>query len=155
MYAVPIPCILQPCSKLLGFSNGLLSFLFQILQENGYHMLFLSARSISQAYHTRQFLFNLKQVMIKLSLVLNLKNEKRKEMRWNEKSTDWIFIIFYYFCMCRMGKFCQMVLFLFPLMDSFPPYIGKVTNLLIFRFCFFSMFPFLTCKRVVYVYCTR
>ncbi|CAH2042918.1 unnamed protein product, partial [Thlaspi arvense] len=32
-----------------------------ILQENGYQLLFLSARAISQAYITRQFLFNLKQ----------------------------------------------------------------------------------------------
>ncbi|KAF6139079.1 hypothetical protein GIB67_010805 [Kingdonia uniflora] len=31
------------------------------LQENGYQLLFLSARAISQAYLTRQFLFNLKQ----------------------------------------------------------------------------------------------
>ncbi|KAF3772290.1 Phosphatidate phosphatase [Nymphaea thermarum] len=31
------------------------------MQENGYQMLFLSARAISQAYLTRQFLFNLKQ----------------------------------------------------------------------------------------------
>lgn len=33
-----------------------------LLQENGYQLLFLSARSISQAYLTRQFLFNLMQV---------------------------------------------------------------------------------------------
>ncbi|GKV04646.1 hypothetical protein SLEP1_g16783 [Rubroshorea leprosula] len=39
-------------------------FIYQIsciLQENDYELLFLSARSISQAYHTRQFLINLKQ----------------------------------------------------------------------------------------------
>ncbi|KAM7517078.1 hypothetical protein LguiA_006661 [Lonicera macranthoides] len=35
--------------------------LFSAIKENGYQMLFLSARAISQAYHTRQFLFNLKQ----------------------------------------------------------------------------------------------
>jgi phosphatidate phosphatase LPIN len=35
--------------------------LFNAIKENGYHMLYLSARSISQAYLTRQFLFNLKQ----------------------------------------------------------------------------------------------
>lgn len=34
-----------------------------MLQENGYQLLFLSARAISQAYHTRQFLLNLKQVI--------------------------------------------------------------------------------------------
>lgn len=39
------------------------AFLSRVLQENGYQLLFLSARAISQAYHTRQFLFNLKQVM--------------------------------------------------------------------------------------------
>lgn len=32
------------------------------LQENGYEVMFLSARAISQAYLTRQFLLNLKQV---------------------------------------------------------------------------------------------
>lgn len=31
-------------------------------QDNGYELLFLSARAISQAYLTRQFLFNVKQV---------------------------------------------------------------------------------------------
>uniref|UniRef100_A0A7N0SXK3 LNS2/PITP domain-containing protein n=1 Tax=Kalanchoe fedtschenkoi TaxID=63787 RepID=A0A7N0SXK3_KALFE len=35
--------------------------LFSAIKENGYHLLFLSARSISQSYLTRQFLFNLKQ----------------------------------------------------------------------------------------------
>ncbi|GFY86870.1 phosphatidic acid phosphohydrolase 2 [Actinidia rufa] len=35
--------------------------LFSDIKENGYQLLFLSARAISQAYHTRQFLFNLKQ----------------------------------------------------------------------------------------------
>ncbi|KAK3029432.1 hypothetical protein RJ639_037717, partial [Escallonia herrerae] len=35
--------------------------LFTAIKENGYQFLFLSARAISQAYHTRQFLFNLKQ----------------------------------------------------------------------------------------------
>ncbi|XP_010064731.2 phosphatidate phosphatase PAH2 [Eucalyptus grandis] len=35
--------------------------LFLAIKENGYQLLFLSARSISQAYLTRQFLFNLKQ----------------------------------------------------------------------------------------------
>jgi phosphatidate phosphatase LPIN len=32
-----------------------------VLQENGYELLFLSARAISQADLTRQFLFNVKQ----------------------------------------------------------------------------------------------
>ncbi|XVE55918.1 hypothetical protein DITRI_Ditri03aG0195700 [Diplodiscus trichospermus] len=35
--------------------------LFSAIKENGFQLLFLSARSISQAYHTRQFLVNLKQ----------------------------------------------------------------------------------------------
>ncbi|KAL3340485.1 hypothetical protein AABB24_028893 [Solanum stoloniferum] len=35
--------------------------LFSAIKENGYHLLFLSARAISQAYLTRQFLFNLMQ----------------------------------------------------------------------------------------------
>jgi hypothetical protein len=32
------------------------------MQDNGYELLFLSARAISQAYVTRQFLINVKQV---------------------------------------------------------------------------------------------
>lgn len=35
--------------------------LFSAIKENGYQLLFLSARAISQAHLTRQFLFNLKQ----------------------------------------------------------------------------------------------
>lgn len=35
--------------------------LFSAIKENGYQLLFLSARAISQAYLTRQFLLNLKQ----------------------------------------------------------------------------------------------
>ncbi|XP_012071674.1 phosphatidate phosphatase PAH2 [Jatropha curcas] len=35
--------------------------LFSAIKKNGYQLLFLSARAISQAYHTRQFLVNLKQ----------------------------------------------------------------------------------------------
>ncbi|CAM8939116.1 unnamed protein product [Rhodiola kirilowii] len=35
--------------------------LFSAIKENGYQLLFLSARSISQSHLTRQFLFNLKQ----------------------------------------------------------------------------------------------
>lgn len=39
-------------------------FLFlSFLQENGYQLIFLSARAISQASVTRQFLVNLKQVI--------------------------------------------------------------------------------------------
>ncbi|KAJ0024517.1 hypothetical protein Pint_08798 [Pistacia integerrima] len=47
-------------SAIKGQHQGILNGLC-VLQENGYQLLFLSARAISQAYHTRQFLFNLKQ----------------------------------------------------------------------------------------------
>ncbi|KAF3778324.1 Phosphatidate phosphatase [Nymphaea thermarum] len=36
--------------------------LFSAIKENGYQLLFLSARAIAQAYLTRNFLHNLKQV---------------------------------------------------------------------------------------------
>jgi len=36
------------------------------LQDNGYQLLFLSARAISQAYLTRQFLVNVKQVALQI-----------------------------------------------------------------------------------------
>ncbi|GAB2219784.1 hypothetical protein Droror1_Dr00007421 [Drosera rotundifolia] len=45
----------------IDWSQTGVSHLFSAIKENGYQLLFLSARSISQAYHTRQFLFNLKQ----------------------------------------------------------------------------------------------
>lgn len=45
----------------VDWSHTGVTHLFSAIQENGYKMLFLSARAISQAYHTRQFLFNLKQ----------------------------------------------------------------------------------------------
>ncbi|XP_031497137.1 uncharacterized protein LOC116262154 isoform X2 [Nymphaea colorata] len=45
--------------------------LYSAIKENGYQMLFLSARAISQAYLTRQFLFNLKQ-----EVLLDVKSEK-------------------------------------------------------------------------------
>ncbi|KAK4429008.1 Phosphatidate phosphatase PAH2 [Sesamum alatum] len=35
--------------------------LFSAIKDNGYQLLFLSARAISQSFHTRQFLFNIKQ----------------------------------------------------------------------------------------------
>lgn len=58
-------CLLHCCNVSQQYScmeNQNFPF-FSVLQENGYQLLFLSARAISQAYHTRQFLFNLKQVM--------------------------------------------------------------------------------------------
>ncbi|XP_052201369.1 phosphatidate phosphatase PAH2-like isoform X2 [Diospyros lotus] len=45
----------------MDWSQTGVAHLFSAIKENGYQLLFLSARSISQSYHTRQFLFNLKQ----------------------------------------------------------------------------------------------
>ncbi|KAE9588422.1 putative phosphatidate phosphatase [Lupinus albus] len=45
----------------IDWSQTGVAHLFSAIQENGYQLLFLSARAISQAYHTRQFLFNLNQ----------------------------------------------------------------------------------------------
>ncbi|KAI5354500.1 hypothetical protein L3X38_007395 [Prunus dulcis] len=45
----------------VDWSQTGVTHLFSAIKENGYQLLFLSARAISQAYHTRQFLFNLKQ----------------------------------------------------------------------------------------------
>ncbi|XP_020584511.1 phosphatidate phosphatase PAH2-like [Phalaenopsis equestris] len=45
----------------VDWSQTGVAHLFSAIKENGYQLLFLSARAISQAYSTRQFLFNLKQ----------------------------------------------------------------------------------------------
>ncbi|KAL6654185.1 hypothetical protein ACP70R_007650 [Stipagrostis hirtigluma subsp. patula] len=45
----------------VDWSQNGVAHLFSAIKENGYQLLFLSARSISQAHLTRQFLFNLKQ----------------------------------------------------------------------------------------------
>ncbi|XP_027332756.1 phosphatidate phosphatase PAH2 isoform X2 [Abrus precatorius] len=45
----------------IDWSQTGVAHLFSDIKENGYQLLFLSARAISQAYHTRQFLCNLKQ----------------------------------------------------------------------------------------------
>ncbi|KAH1124069.1 hypothetical protein AAZX31_06G036900 [Glycine max] len=45
----------------IDWSQTGVAHLFSAIKENGYQLLFLSARSISQAYITRQFLVNLKQ----------------------------------------------------------------------------------------------
>uniref|UniRef100_A0A6P4AI66 phosphatidate phosphatase PAH2-like n=1 Tax=Ziziphus jujuba TaxID=326968 RepID=A0A6P4AI66_ZIZJJ len=45
----------------VDWSQTGVAHLFSAIKENGYQLLFLSARSISQAYRTRQFLLNLKQ----------------------------------------------------------------------------------------------
>ncbi|XP_019442426.1 PREDICTED: phosphatidate phosphatase PAH2-like isoform X2 [Lupinus angustifolius] len=45
----------------IDWSQTGVAHLFSAIQENGYKLLFLSACAISQAYHTRQFLFNLNQ----------------------------------------------------------------------------------------------
>nr|XP_009763105.1 PREDICTED: phosphatidate phosphatase PAH2-like isoform X2 [Nicotiana sylvestris]XP_016447118.1 PREDICTED: phosphatidate phosphatase PAH2-like isoform X2 [Nicotiana tabacum] len=45
----------------MDWSQTGVAHLFSAIKENGYHLLFLSARAISQAYLTRQFLFKLMQ----------------------------------------------------------------------------------------------
>ncbi|KAL5185605.1 Phosphatidate phosphatase PAH2 [Glycine soja] len=45
----------------IDWSQTGVAHLFSDIKGNGYQLLFLSARAISQAYHTRQFLCNLKQ----------------------------------------------------------------------------------------------
>ncbi|XP_061343613.1 phosphatidate phosphatase PAH2-like isoform X2 [Gastrolobium bilobum] len=45
----------------IDWSQTGVAHLFSDIKENGYQLLFLSARAISQASHTRNFLFNLKQ----------------------------------------------------------------------------------------------
>ncbi|KAK8513852.1 hypothetical protein V6N13_005036 [Hibiscus sabdariffa] len=45
----------------IDWSQTGVAHLFSAIKENGYQLLFLSARAISQAYITRQFLVNLKQ----------------------------------------------------------------------------------------------
>ncbi|PPE01787.1 hypothetical protein GOBAR_DD01167 [Gossypium barbadense] len=45
----------------MDWSQTGVAHLFSAIKENGYQLLFLSARAISQAYLTRQFLANLKQ----------------------------------------------------------------------------------------------
>ncbi|KAM1177331.1 hypothetical protein ACFX1X_017086 [Malus domestica] len=45
----------------VDWSHVGVTHLFSAIKENGYQLLFLSARAISQASLTRQFLFNLKQ----------------------------------------------------------------------------------------------
>jgi phosphatidate phosphatase LPIN len=44
------------------WSHSGVARLFSAIKENGYQLLFLSARAIVQAYLTKNFLFNLKQV---------------------------------------------------------------------------------------------
>ena len=45
----------------IDWSQSGVAHLFSEIKANGYQLLFLSARAISQAHHTRQFLFNLNQ----------------------------------------------------------------------------------------------
>ncbi|KAL1540435.1 phosphatidate phosphatase [Salvia divinorum] len=45
----------------MDWSQTGVAHLFTAIKENGYQLLFLSARSISQSYITRQFLLNIKQ----------------------------------------------------------------------------------------------
>lgn len=117
-YAVSIHCIQHNSWQVTT------EFVFQkpilflhVLQENGYQLLFLSARAISQAYHTRQFLFNLKQVRENCFYFL-IWSEKSKFR--NPECFIYSFllknIIFHIF---RMERLCQMGQLLFPLMDFF------------------------------------
>jgi phosphatidate phosphatase PAH1 len=66
----------------LAHLYGIFPCLFHTSQENGYQILFLSARAISQAHHTRQFLLNLNQVIhyFEIYLYFNIgQNKKTKE----------------------------------------------------------------------------
>lgn len=45
----------------MDWSQTGVAHLFSAIKENGYQLLFLSARSISQSFHTRQFLCNIRQ----------------------------------------------------------------------------------------------
>ncbi|KAL3617928.1 hypothetical protein CASFOL_038249 [Castilleja foliolosa] len=45
----------------MDWSQTGVAHLFSAIKENGYQLLFLSARSIAQSFITRQFLFNIKQ----------------------------------------------------------------------------------------------
>ncbi|WOL02790.1 hypothetical protein Cni_G11509 [Canna indica] len=55
--------VLGQFMPLVGYdwSQTGVAHLFSAIKDNGYQLLFLSARAISQAHLTRQFLFNLKQ----------------------------------------------------------------------------------------------
>lgn len=66
------------------------------LQENGYKLLFLSARSISQAYITRQFLLNLKQVMHKMRNLFSISTMCYRAREWkceNKYNLIYLFIL--------------------------------------------------------------
>ncbi|XP_022768784.1 phosphatidate phosphatase PAH2-like isoform X2 [Durio zibethinus] len=54
----------------IDWSQTGVAHLFSAIKENGYQLLFLSARAISQAYTTRQFLVNLKQLLEELLMSL-------------------------------------------------------------------------------------
>ena len=47
-------------------------YILILCQENGYQLLFLSARAIVQAYLTRNFLLNLKQVLKQLGFLQSM-----------------------------------------------------------------------------------
>lgn len=88
-------------------------FLFlSFLQENGYQLIFLSARAISQASVTRQFLVNLKQVI----------RHNAFQLFRNRKCTVLLLIL----ANTRTEKHCRMGLLLSLLMVSFLRCFGKV-----------------------------
>lgn len=63
--------IMIPIVPLKFISRGFMSNTrYWFCQDNGYQLLFLSARAIVQAYLTRNFLVNLKQVLKPFSIFL-------------------------------------------------------------------------------------
>ena len=110
-------------NNIVVHSSRFFFLLFHVLQENGYRLLFLSARAISQAYRTRQFLFNLKQVMLKeIEAWFSI-------WGWNIQIKKVpVLCLFSCFNIYKMGRLYRMGLLLFPLMDFFVLYIEKVTS---------------------------
>uniref|UniRef100_A0A453I2I6 phosphatidate phosphatase n=2 Tax=Aegilops tauschii subsp. strangulata TaxID=200361 RepID=A0A453I2I6_AEGTS len=86
----------------VDWSQNGVAHLFSAIKENGYHLLFLSARSISQAHLTRQFLFNLKQVL-KISPTLCSSVCARKSQ---------VVIILYMLNTQLSNKECQVLIYL-------------------------------------------
>lgn len=86
------------------------SFGFFVMQENGYQLLFLSARSISQSYITRQFLLNIKQVY-PIGMFLNFEYFIAEKFSLPNKNTNYSFFIiisFLYFS-CTPVNICQII----------------------------------------------
>lgn len=101
-------------------------------QENGYQLLFLSARAISQAGLTRQFLFNLKQVPLYcLTFLLHENKVVVLKVRIGMYSRVHCVLCIFVISpqtqvLCRMERDYQMGLLLFPLMGFFLLCLEKV-----------------------------